>query len=59
MIDVDSMDREIRSARLELNDSTNVKGIPPLRVRKRIWKVMLDSEDIEDTYQRRASLRIL
>lgn len=59
MIDIDSIDREIRSARLELNDSTNVKGILPLRVRKRIWKAMLDPEDIEGTYRRRTSLRIL
>ena len=42
MIDIDSIDREIRLAHLELNDPTNVKGILPLAVRKRIWEAMLE-----------------
>lgn len=59
MIDIDSINCEIRLAHLELNDPTNVKGILPLAVRKRIWEAMLDPEDIEGTYRRRTSLRIL
>lgn len=59
MIDIDSIDHEIRLAHLELNDSTNTKGILPLTTRKRIWKAMLDPEDIEGAYRRRTSLRIL
>ena len=59
MIDIDPIDREIRLAHLELNDPTNIKGILPLAVRKRIWEAMLDPEDIEGTYRRRTSLRIL
>ena len=59
MIDIDSIDREIRLAHLELNDPTNVKGILPLAVRKRIWEAMLEPEDTEGTYRRRTSLRIL
>jgi hypothetical protein len=59
VIDIDSIDREIRLAHLELNDPTNVKGILPLAVRKRIWEAMLEPEDTEGTYRRRTSLRIL
>lgn len=59
MIDINSINREIQSARFELNDSTNIKGILSLRTRKRIWKAMLDPEDTEGTYRRRTSLRIL
>ena len=59
MIDINSINREIQSARFELNDSTNIKGILSLRTRKQIWKAMLDPEDTEGTYRRRTSLRIL
>ena len=59
MIDSNSINREIQLARIELNDSTNIKGILSLRTRKRVWKAMLDPEDTEGTYRRRTSLRIL
>lgn len=59
MIDSNSINREIQSARFELNDSINIKGILSLRTRKQVWKAMLDPEDTEGTYRRRTSLRIL
>ena len=59
MIDSNSINREIQLARIELNDSTNIKGILSLRTRKRVWKAMLDPEDTEGTYRRRTALRTL
>ena len=45
MIDMTAVDREIRSARAELADPGNVKGILSLPTRVRIWRAMLDPDD--------------
>lgn len=59
MINISAINHQIHSAHLELDDPANVKGILSLATRKRIWKAMLDPEDVEGTYRRRTSLRIL
>ena len=58
MIDMTAVDREIRSARAELADPGNVKGILSLPTRKRIWRAMLDPDDDEVSYQHRIRLKI-
>ena len=52
MIDMDAVDSEVRSARAELADPGNVKGILSLSTRKRIWRAMLDPDDDEVSYGR-------
>ena len=58
MIDMTAVDREIRSARAELADPGNVKGILSLPTRVRIWRAMLDPDDDEVSYQHRIRLKI-
>ena len=58
MIDMTAVDREIRSARAELADPGNVKGILSLPTRVRIWRAMLDPDDDEVSYQHRIRLKM-
>ena len=58
MIDMDAVDSEVRSARAELADPGNVKGILSLSTRKRIWRAMLDPDDDEVSYQHRIRLKM-
>ena len=58
MIDMETVDREIRAARAELADPGNAKGILSLPTRKRIWRAMLDPADDEISYQHRVRLKI-
>ena len=58
MIDMETVDREIRAARAELADAGNVKGILSLPTRKRIWRAMLDPADAEVSYQHRVRLKM-
>ena len=58
MIDMETVDREIRAARAELAAPGNVKGILSLPTRKLIWRAMLDPADDEISYQHRVRLKI-
>ena len=58
MIDMETVDREIRAARADLTDPDNAKGILSLPTRKRIWRAMLDPADDELSYQHRVRLKI-
>ena len=58
MIDMETVDREIRAARAELAAPGNVKGILSLPTRKRIWRAMLDPADDEVSYQHRVRLKM-
>ena len=58
MIDMEAVDREVQTARAELADAGNVKGILSLPTRVRIWRAMLDPDDDEVSYQHRIRLKI-
>ena len=58
MIDMGAVRVEVETARGELVDAGNVKGILSLPARTRIWRAMLDPQDAERSYRCRTELKM-
>ena len=56
MIDMDTVKREIEAGRAELTASD--KAILSLATHRRIWKAMLDPQDVEASYWHRIALKM-
>ena len=59
MLNENAIDEAIDSGKREIHDAINAKSILSLRLRRQIWRAMVDPEDADATYRRRVILQVL
>lgn len=59
MLNENAIDEAIDRGKREIHDAANIKGILSLRLRRKIWRAMVDPEDADATYRRRVMLQVL